>query len=82
MAVDGKVYDVTAFLNSHPGGSEYLLMHVGRDVTVPFNSYHALSNDRHRAALAKYYIGELTTFQHPLFKPDSGFYKECCDKVA
>lgn len=62
MAVDAKVYDITSFINSHPGGPEFLLMHLGRDITVPFNSYHALSKNRHRDVLSKYYIGELTTF--------------------
>jgi len=34
VAVDSKVYDVTSFINKHPGGSEFLLLHAGRDITL------------------------------------------------
>ena len=29
---NGKVYDVTSFLDDHPGGDDYLLKYAGRDV--------------------------------------------------
>lgn len=28
-----KIYDVTAFLNDHPGGSDYILQYAGQDIT-------------------------------------------------
>ena len=39
-----KVYDVSKFLNRHPGGKDMLLMAAGRDVTVVFETYHAFSD--------------------------------------
>eukprot|EP00055_Hartaetosiga_balthica_P006218 m.19237 g.19237 ORF g.19237 m.19237 type:complete len:133 (-) comp5084_c1_seq1:350-748(-) len=32
----GKVYDVTSFLNEHPGGEEVMLDHAGTDCTEAF----------------------------------------------
>lgn len=40
VAIDDKVYDMTEYVDKHPGGREFLLLHVGRDATIPFNSYH------------------------------------------
>ncbi len=36
IVVKGKVYDVTAFLEEHPGGAEVLLDQGGKDATFPF----------------------------------------------
>lgn len=36
MAVNGKVYNVTSFVDQHPGGEEVLLEHAGTDATVAF----------------------------------------------
>jgi len=33
VVVDGRVYDVTLFLEAHPGGRNVLLPHLGKDVT-------------------------------------------------
>ena len=33
VVVDGKVYDVTKFLDEHPGGKPTLLMYAGKDAT-------------------------------------------------
>lgn len=80
IAIDGLVYDVTAFVDSHPGGREMLLLSVGRDATDLFNSYHPFTS-KPRAVLKKYRIGSLATFEHPVYKPDTGFYKDCCTAV-
>lgn len=77
IAVDGAVYDVTAFVDRHPGGREMLLLALGREATDLFNSYHPFT-DAPRAVLRKYRIGSLATYEHPIYKPDSGFYKEAC----
>jgi len=38
--IDGKVYDLGPFLSRHPGGSDLLMMAIGRDASVMFHSYH------------------------------------------
>lgn len=80
IAIDGKVYDVTEFVDKHPGGKELLLLSVGREATDLFNSYHPFTT-KPRAVLNKYCIGSLATFEHPIYKPDSGFYKEAADAI-
>lgn len=75
VAVDGLVYDITEFIDRHPGGREIILLAVGRDATDLFNSYHPFTSVP-RKLLAKYRIESLETFEHPVYKPDSGFYRE------
>jgi cytochrome b involved in lipid metabolism len=40
VAVRGKVYDVSEFIEKHPGGVDQLMLGAGRDVTILFESYH------------------------------------------
>lgn len=37
VAIDKKVYDITAFLEKHPGGKEYLLLAAGSSSRHLFN---------------------------------------------
>lgn len=80
ISIDGLVYDVTEFIDKHPGGKEMILLSVGREATDLFNSYHPFT-DRPRKVLAKYKIGSLATFEHPVYKPDSGFYQEATQAI-
>ncbi|RFU30473.1 hypothetical protein B7463_g5875, partial [Scytalidium lignicola] len=41
IIINGTVYDVTEFLDSHPGGSMIILKHAGRDATEAFNPIHS-----------------------------------------
>lgn len=65
VTVDGKVYDITGFLDKHPGGKEMLLLAAGRECTDLFNSYHWMRPDRPRKFLAAYEIGEYGTVGVP-----------------
>lgn len=58
MAVDGKVYDVTAEAQAgdHPGGQQSLLSGCGTEVTEAFNSIHS---NRAKAELQDFLIGTL-----------------------
>ncbi|KAJ9662346.1 hypothetical protein H2198_001480 [Neophaeococcomyces mojaviensis] len=40
LAVHGKVYDVTDFLDAHPGGAGLLLKSSGQDATAAYESIH------------------------------------------
>ena len=57
LAVEGSVYDVTKFIDQHPGGEE-ILKGCGKDATSLFNSVpnHA---DEGRELLPSYVIGKL-----------------------
>eukprot|EP00386_Alphamonas_edax_P005669 GDKI01018432.1.p1 GENE.GDKI01018432.1~~GDKI01018432.1.p1 ORF type:complete len:665 (+),score=221.15 GDKI01018432.1:116-1996(+) len=49
IVIDNKVYNVTAFLNEHPGGKSILLKVAGKDATQQFVKFHEV-----KATLAKY----------------------------
>ena len=61
IIIDSKVYDVTSFLNEHPGGKKVLLKASGGDATKQFEAFHS------PATLAKYgpkyHIGDLRIAQ-------------------
>lgn len=62
MAIEGKVYNVTSFVGSHPGG-EAILNGCGKDATALFNERPTNDRGPHpataRALLPQYYIGDL-----------------------
>lgn len=41
------MYDVTGFLDKHPGGRDQLLVGAGRDASVVFDSYHKGSIEKY-----------------------------------
>ncbi|XP_042394096.1 cytochrome b5-like [Zingiber officinale] len=57
LIIDGKVYDVTPFIDEHPGGDEVLLAVTGMDATNDFEDIGHSSTARDM--MAKYYIGEI-----------------------
>eukprot|EP00929_Paragymnodinium_shiwhaense_P000735 TRINITY_DN100971_c0_g1_i1.p1 TRINITY_DN100971_c0_g1~~TRINITY_DN100971_c0_g1_i1.p1 ORF type:complete len:151 (+),score=25.77 TRINITY_DN100971_c0_g1_i1:56-454(+) len=57
IAVNGKVYDVTRFLENHPGGPETILEVAGKDATEEFEDVgHSKAA---RKDLEDYLIGDL-----------------------
>ncbi|XP_074769653.1 cytochrome b5 type B isoform X2 [Athene noctua] len=57
LVIHGRVYDVTRFLEEHPGGEEVLLEQAGRDATECFEDVgHSMDA---REMLKQYYIGEI-----------------------
>ncbi len=44
IALAGKVFDVTSFINRHPGGKSVILQYAGRDATSAFHSSHPYVN--------------------------------------
>lgn len=76
-----KVYDITPWLDRHPGGKTVLLLAAGRDCTDLFDSYHPFT-DKPRAMLDSWYIGEMATTEFPQYKPDTGFYRDLRQAVG
>lgn len=62
LAIHGKVYDVTEFISSHPGGKA-LLEGCGKDATGLYETRPMGSGKPHsqkaRDLLPKYYVGDL-----------------------
>ncbi|XP_042483206.1 cytochrome b5-like [Macadamia integrifolia] len=57
LIIGGKVYDVTKFLEDHPGGDEVLLSATGKDATDDFEDVgHSTSA---RTMMDEYYVGEI-----------------------
>ena len=46
VAIRGKVYDQTNFVDKHPGGRDFLLASVGRDATAMYESIHDEKNTK------------------------------------
>ncbi|OWZ44500.1 L-mandelate dehydrogenase [Cryptococcus neoformans Tu259-1] len=40
VIIDGKIYDVTDFLENHPGGAEIIIANAGKDATKIFKPLH------------------------------------------
>ncbi|KAG6455931.1 hypothetical protein O3G_MSEX009473 [Manduca sexta] len=57
MVIHNDVYDVTSFLEEHPGGPESLLEVAGEDATGPFEDVGHSADARE--LLTKYKIGTL-----------------------
>ncbi|KAI8540520.1 hypothetical protein RHMOL_Rhmol09G0269800 [Rhododendron molle] len=64
LIISGKVYDVTPFMDDHPGGDEVLLSATGKDATNDFEDVG--HSDSAREMMEKYYIGEVDQSTVPL----------------
>ncbi|ORZ32396.1 delta5 fatty acid desaturase [Catenaria anguillulae PL171] len=78
LAVRGKVYDVTSFLDRHPGGRDLLLFAAGRDATQVFETYHQF---KVQGTLPKYLIGDLADNELPVFPAPSPFFVAVKERV-
>ncbi|XP_072956214.1 cytochrome b5-like [Typha angustifolia] len=63
LIISGKVYNVTPFMDEHPGGDEVLLAATGKDGTNDFEDV-GHSNSA-REMMAKYCIGEIDSSTVP-----------------
>jgi hypothetical protein len=55
--VHNKIYDLSAFVDSHPGGSHWLSRTKGMDITDFYETHH-IDTDKCDAVLAKYFVEE------------------------
>ena len=70
LIINGKVYDVTKFLEDHPGGDEVLLSATGKDATDDFEDVG--HSDSAREMMNEYYVGEIDSSTIPkktIYKP-------------
>ena len=58
--VENKMYDLSQYINKHPGGESWLRLTQGQDVTEHFVVHH-LNEKKARDVLAKYYVGDCPT---------------------
>ncbi|KAL5340432.1 cytochrome b5-like heme/steroid binding domain-containing protein [Aspergillus crustosus] len=72
LAIDGTVYDLTAFSDEHPGGTKILVSVAGTDASKKFRKYHG---DNILLRYAKEYkIGTLKVEGQRVEKDSSGFF--------
>lgn len=57
-AINGDVYDLTNWIDQHPGGPEHILAICGTDGSASFNAQHA-GDAQVEATLQQFYIGTL-----------------------
>jgi cytochrome b involved in lipid metabolism len=87
LLISGKIYDVTTFMNSHPGGVAEILNTCGTDATAAYASRGGTGthSSSANAMLAAYYIGDLNqtvvtspaspttpSIANPTFTPPTG----------
>lgn len=58
IAVEGKIYDMSVYANSHPGGAEVIKAVAGGDATTEFESTG--HSDQAKDIAKKYHIGDLS----------------------
>ena len=58
IVVDEKAYDITAFVERHPGGVGALVAMAGKDCTDVFANYHAVKV--YKYMLPRYLVGDVT----------------------
>uniref|UniRef100_A0A5B7BHU1 Cytochrome b5 heme-binding domain-containing protein n=1 Tax=Davidia involucrata TaxID=16924 RepID=A0A5B7BHU1_DAVIN len=63
LVISGKVYNVTKFLEDHPGGDEVLLSATGKDATDDFEDVGHSSSAR--AMMDEFYVGDIDTSTIP-----------------
>jgi hypothetical protein len=78
--IHGARYDLSAYVQLHPGGKEAILLGKGRDCTALFESYHPFTKDKVRRVLENYRVkGD----DKPLGRlVEDPFYDVMCDRVA
>ncbi|KAJ9597574.1 hypothetical protein L9F63_011575, partial [Diploptera punctata] len=72
--VHDSLYDLTSFVESHPGGSEWLRLTKGTDITEAFESHHVSSAASR--TLSRYFVKKACTPRNsPYTFHEDGFYR-------
>ena len=60
LIINNKVYSVSSYLSSHPGGVSAITAYCGRDATAAFNTKGGTGHSAYaNSLLGQYYIGDL-----------------------
>lgn len=73
VTMDGGVYDVTPFLDAHPGGAERIQMVHGSDLQKFWQVYQLHDRPHIRSLLEEYRIGNLTAADYKTVKSQTKF---------
>ncbi|GEQ67925.1 hypothetical protein JCM33374_g1591 [Metschnikowia sp. JCM 33374] len=68
VIIHGKVYDVSTFLDDHPGGAAVILKYAGKDATKAFDPIHP-GDTLTKYLPEKYHLGPVDTSTKPRNKP-------------
>lgn len=80
--IDDTLYDLSDFIDRHPGGPDWLKMTNGHDITEMFYSHH-LVTQKIEPLLKKYRVKETTRPRNvKLTFHENGFYMTLRRKVA
>lgn len=80
--INNTLYDLSEFIDKHPGGPEWLRMTKGHDITEAFMTHHILT-DKVEPFLKKYRVKETTRPRNvKLTFQEDGFYLTIRKKVA
>ncbi|KAK6142657.1 hypothetical protein DH2020_023009 [Rehmannia glutinosa] len=69
LIISGKVYDVTPFLEEHPGGDEVLIMSTGKDATTDFEDVG--HSDDAQEKMKEFLIGDIDESTLPVKQHDA-----------
>jgi hypothetical protein len=79
--VHDKLYDLTDFIKQHPGGSEWLEMTKGVDITEQFEAHHI--TDMAEKTLEKFFVRNAQQSRnYKITFDENGFFKTLKRKVA
>lgn len=80
--IHGTLYDLSDFINKHPGGADWIAMTKGQDITEAVESHHVFQ-DRLKPHLQKYKVRDTTKPRNSrLTFEEDGFYVTLRKRVA
>ncbi|CAG2053689.1 unnamed protein product [Timema podura] len=78
--VHDDLYDVSTFVDKHPGGADWLKLTKGTDITEAFESHHI--TNRAETTLKKFFVRKATTRRNsPYTFEEDGFYRTLKKRV-
>jgi cytochrome b involved in lipid metabolism len=81
--VHDKLYDLAPFMPQHPGGSVWLELTQGTDITEAFETSHLVNVSTVEATLAKHFVRDATTPRiSPYVFKENGFFKTLKRKIG